>query len=292
MLLRLELYGTGNRVLAPENQNFYNLTATLHGLVMIFYLLMPGLYGGLGNYLLPVYGGVGEVGFPRVNGLSLYLLVPVSISLLLLTSTIEYPGGTGWTLYPPLCTTLTVPLQTSTLLLSLPTNGVSSLLGSINFLSTLGCMRCPGLGLGVIYLFPWATLLVLGLLLLVLPVLTGALGTLVSDLCINTVYMDPGFGGDPVLYQHLFWMFGHPEVYILILPSFGVLSQVISSTVGGDRVVYGDQSMVLAMGCISILGSLVWGHHIYTVGLEADTRGYFTGLTVMISLPTGTKVIN
>ena len=291
MLLRLELYGTGGRVISPENQNFYNLTVTLHGLVMIFYLLMPGLYGGLGNYLLPVYGGTGEVGFPRVNGLSLYLLVPVSISLLLTTSTIEYPGGTGWTLYPPLSISLTVPLQTSTLLLSLTVNGISSMLGSINFLSTIGCMRVPGLGLGVIYLFPWAILLVLLLLLLVLPVLTGALGILVSDLCFNTVYMDPGFGGDPVLYQHLFWLFGHPEVYILILPSFGILSQVISS-VTGDIVVYGDQSMVLAMVCISILGSLVWGHHIYTVGLEADTRGYFTGLTVMISLPTGTKLMN
>jgi cytochrome c oxidase subunit 1 len=152
-------------------------------------------------------------------------------------------------------------------------------------------MRVPGIGLGIMCPFPWAIFIVFVLLILVLPVLTGALGTLVSDICFNTVYMDPAYGGDPVLYQHLFWFFGHPEVYILIVPAFGVLSQVLSG-VAGNMVVYGGPSMVLAMGCISSVGSLVWGHHIYTVGLEVDTRSYYTGLTVMISLPTGTKLMN
>ena len=152
-------------------------------------------------------------------------------------------------------------------------------------------MRCPGLGLGVQYLFPVSISLLFLLLLLVLPVLTGALGALVSDTCFNTVYTDPGFGGDPVLYQHFFWFFGHPEVYILIVPAFGILNHMVPGVPGGI-LVYGDQSMVLAMGCISVLGSLVWGHHIYTVGLEPDTRSYYTGITVMISLPTGTKLAN
>ena len=170
-------------------------------------------------------------------------------------------------------------------------NGTSSLSGSLNYYCTIGGVRVPGLGLGVQYLFPVSVTLVFLLLLGVLPVLPGTLGVLVSDTCYNTVYMDPGRGGDPVLYQHFFWYFGHPEVYILILPGFGVLNQVVGGTVGGVPV-YGDQSMVLAMSCISVLGSLVWGHHIYTTGMEADTRSYYTGVTVMISLPTGTKLTN
>ena len=164
-------------------------------------------------------------------------------------------------------------------------------MSSMNYYSTLSGIRCPGLGYGFQYLFPWAVYTVLVLLLCMLPVLTGALGTLVSDTCFNTVFMDPAFGGDPVLYQHFFWFFGHPEVYILIVPAFGVLNHVVSG-ISGSILVYGDQSMVLAMSCISVLGALVWGHHMYTVGLETDTRSYYTGITVMISLPTGTKLIN
>lgn len=164
-------------------------------------------------------------------------------------------------------------------------------MSSMNFYTTIASMRSPGTGLGTMCLFPWSICIVFTLLILVLPVLTGATGILVSDICFNTIYMDPAFGGDPVLYQHFFWVFGHPEVYILIVPAFGVLSHVLAG-VAGSIVIYGYPSMVLAMGCISILGSLVWGHHIYTVGLEADTRSYFTGLTVMISLPTGTKLLN
>ena len=291
MVLRLELYGPGNRVISPENQYLYNLVFTAHGILMIFYLVMPVLYGGFGNYTVPVYQGAGEVGLPRANGLSLLLLAPVSYSLLVGAGGTEYPGGTGWTLYPPLSLSLPVPVQVYTTIGALVYNGVSSLLGSINFYCTLSGMRAPGAGLGVQYLFPVSISILFLLLLLVLPVLSGALGALVSDTCFNTVYTDPGFGGDPVLYQHFFWFFGHPEVYILIVPAFGVLNHIVPG-VGGGILVYGDQSMVLAMGCISLLGSLVWGHHIYTVGLEGDTRSYYTGITVMISLPTGTKLVN
>ena len=164
-------------------------------------------------------------------------------------------------------------------------------MGSLNYYSTISNLQCPGLSLGIQYLLPVSISILLLLLLCILPVLTGTLGTLVSDTLYNTVYMDPAFGGDPVLYQHFFWFFGHPEVYILILPAFGVLSHILGG-ISGCILVYGDQSMVLAMGCISILGSLVWGHHIYTIGLEADTRSYYTSITIMISLPTGTKLMN
>ena len=170
-------------------------------------------------------------------------------------------------------------------------NGISSFLGSLNFYSTISNLQCPGLSLGIQYLLPVSISILFLLLLCILPVLTGTLGTLVSDTLYNTVYMDPAFGGDPVLYQHFFWFFGHPEVYILILPAFGILNHILEG-ISGCILVYGDQSMVLAMVCISILGSLVWGHHIYTIGLEADTRSYYTGITIMISLPTGTKLMN
>jgi cytochrome c oxidase subunit 1 len=168
--------------------------------------------------------------------------------------------------------------------------GVSSFFSSLNFFASIGNMRLPGLTLGVLPLFPWAILITAVLLLFTLPVFSGALGILLADLHFNTIYFDPAFGGDPVLYQHFFWFFGHPEVYILIIPAFGIISQVISSL--SQKILFGNQSMVLAMGCISVLGSLVWGHHISTLALEADTRAYFTAVTMMISLPTGTKVFN
>ena len=291
ILLRLELYSSGNRIISPENQNFYNLSFTLHGLFMIFYLVMPGLYGGFGNYLIPIYFGSSEVGFPRVNGFSFYLIFPISISFILVGSVSEFPGGPGWTLYPPLSISLTVPLQIYLIIKSLFITGISSILSSINFYSTLSNMKCPSLNLGIIYLFPWAIFIILFLLLLTLPILSGTLGILLADLYFNTIYLDPAFGGDPVLYQHFFWFFGHPEVYILIIPAFGILNQILSG-ITGNIIIYGNQSMVLAMSCISILGSFVWGHHIYTIGLETDTRSYFTGLTIMISLPTGTKLMN
>jgi len=258
---------------------------------MIFYMVMPGMIGGLGNYMVPVYMGAIEVGFPRTNGYSLLLLFPVSICLILTAGVTEFPGGTGWTLYPPLSITLTVPLHVYTIIKSLVINGVSSLPASMNFYSTLTSMRYTGTGLGTTYLFPWSIFIVFTLLILMLPVLAGTIGSLVSDIYFNTVYIDPAWGGDPVLYQHLFWFFGHPEVYILIVPAFGVLSQILQG-IAGNIVVYGDPSMVLALSCISGIGSLVWGHHIYTTGLEIDTRSYFTSLTVMISIPTGTKLMN
>merc|ERR1712205_266629 len=255
VLMRIELYSSGNRIISPENQNFYNISITLHGFLMIFFLVMPGLFGGFGNYFVPIFQGSPEVVYPRVNNFSILIL---SLSYLFL-------------------------------ILSL-ISGISSCLTSLNFWITILNLSSYYLTLKTMPLFPWALLITAAMLLLTLPVLSGGLLMVLSDLQSNTLFFDPVFGGDPVLYQHLFWFFGHPEVYILIIPAFGVISIVISSV--AQKIIFGNQSMILAMSCISLLGSVVWGHHMYTVGLETDTRAYFTGVTVLISLPTGTKIFN
>merc|ERR1712137_1289049 len=200
--------------------------------------------------------------------------------------------GTGWTLYPPLSTSFMSlsPSSTGNLIFGLLVSGISSCLTSLNFWVTILNLRSYSLTLKTLPLFPWALFITAAMLLLVLPVLTGALLMVLADLHSNTLFFDPVFGGDPVLYQHLFWFFGHPEVYILIIPAFGIISIIISGV--AQKIIFGIQSMIFAMSCISLLGTLVWGHHMYTVGLETDTRAYFTGVTILISLPTGTKIFN
>merc|ERR1712144_186194 len=262
-----------------------------HGLIMIFYLVMPALFGGFGNYFVPIFQGSPEVVYPRVNNLSILVLF-LSFLLIVISIISEFGGGTGWTLYPPLSTSFMSlsPSSVAYLIFGLLIAGISSCLTSINFFTTIINMRSYSMTLNTMPLFPWAILITAAMLLLVLPVLTGALLMLLADLHYNTVFFDPVFGGDPVLYQHLFWFFGHPEVYILIIPAFGIISIVISGI--AQKIIFGNQSMILAMSCISILGSVVWGHHMYTVGLESDTRAYFTAVTMLISLPTGTKIFN
>ena len=258
---------------------------------MIFFVVMPGLYGGFGNYFVPVFLGSPEVAFPRVNSFS-FLLLPVSYGFMILSTGSEFGGGVGWTLYPPLSTSLMSlsPAAVDVIIDGLVIAGISSFFSSLNFFATIVNMRGNGLSCGILPLFPWAILITALLLILTLPVLSGALVMLLADLHFNTIYYDPAFGGDPVLYQHFFWFFGHPEVYILIIPAFGIISQALAGA--SQKILFGNQSMVLAMACLSVLGSVVWGHHIYTVGLEVDTRAYFTAVTMMISLPTGTKVFN
>jgi cytochrome c oxidase subunit 1 len=204
----------------------------------------------------------------------------------------EFGGGTGWTFYPPISTSFLSlsPSSVAYLLLGLLMSGVSSCLTSLNFWVTILNLRSYCLTLKTLPLFPWSIFITAALLLFTLPVLSGALIMILADLHSNTLFFDPVFGGDPVLYQHLFWFFGHPEVYILILPGFGIISIIISSV--SSKIIFGNQSMIFAMSCISLLGSIVWGHHMYTVGLETDTRAYFTGVTILISLPTGTKIFN
>merc|ERR1711963_629658 len=281
ILIRIELYSSGNRIISPENQNFFNVSISLHGLLMIFFLVMPGLFGGFGNYFVPIFQGSPEVVYPRVNNFSILVLF-LSYLFVILSFISEFGGGTGWTLYPP--------SSLAILIFGLLISGISSCLTSLNFWITILNLRSYCLTLKTMPLFPWALLITAGMLLLTLPVLSGALLMVLADLHSNTLFFDPVFGGDPVLYQHLFWFFGHPEVYILIIPAFGVISIIISSSY--QKMVFGNQSMIFAMSCISLLGTVVWGHHMYTVGLETDTRAYFTGVTILISLPTGTKIFN
>merc|ERR1739846_207271 len=291
ILIRIELYSSGNRIISPENQNFYNVSVTLHGLLMIFFLVMPGLFGGFGNYFVPVFQGSPEVVYPRVNNLSILILF-LSYFFVILSLISEFGGGTGWTLYPPLSTSFVSlsPSSTGNLIFGLLISGVSSCITSLNFWVTILNLRSYCLTLKTMPLFLWSLLITAAMLLLVLPILSGALLMVIADLHSNTLFFDPVFGGDPVLYQHLFWFFGHPEVYILIIPAFGVISIVISGI--SNKIIFGNQSMIFAMSCISLLGSVVWGHHMYSVGLETDTRAYFSGVTILISLPTVTKIFN
>merc|ERR1711887_253530 len=254
VLVRIELYSSGNRILSPENQNFYNVSITLHGLLMIFFLLMPGLFGGFGNYFVPIFLGSHEVVYPRVNNLSI-LIIPVSYIMVFYSVLSEFGGGGGWTLYPPLSTSLMSlsPSSTGYILYGLLMSGISSCLTSINFLTTIINMRSYSMTLNTMPLLPWAIFITGVMLILTLPVLSGALIMLLADLHYNTVFFDPVFGGDPVLYQHLFWFFGHPEVYVLIIPAFGIISIVISGI--AQKIIFGNQSMILAMSCISVLGN-------------------------------------
>jgi cytochrome c oxidase subunit 1 len=254
---------------------------------MIFFLVMPAIYGGFGNYFIPIFLPFSEMGFPRINLFS-FILIFLSFFYFIISIFLEFGGATSWTIYPPLSTSLMSlsPLALDLIITGLVISGISSLLSSLNFIISFIIIRS-------LYYFPFISLGILLtalMLIFALPVLSGALIILLLDLHFNSSFFDPSFSGDPVFYQHLFWFFGHPEVYILILPAFGFISQIIG--VLSLKIIFGNQSMVLAMGCISIIGSIVWGHHIYTVGLEVDTKGYFTALTICISLPTGTKVFN
>merc|ERR1711972_420362 len=284
VLIRIELYSSGNRIISPENQNFYNVSITLHGLLMIFFLVCPACLEDLEIILHLSFKGLQK-------WYILESIIFLSYLLLILSLISEFGGGTGWTLYPPLSTSFMSlsPSSTGNLIFGLLISGISSCLTSLNFWVTILNLRSYSLNLKTMPLFPWALFITAAMLLLTLPILSGALLMVLADLHSNTLFFEPIFGGDPVLYQHLFWFFGHPEVYILIIPAFGVVSIVISGI--SNKIIFGNPSMIFAMSCISLLGSVVWGHHMYTVGLETDTRAYFSGVTILISLPTGTKIL-
>ena len=258
---------------------------------MIFFLVMPGLFGGFGNYFVVIFQGSPEVVYPRVNNFSILILF-LSYLFLILSLISEFGSGTGWTLYPPLSTSFMSlsPSSTLSLIFSLLISGISSCLTSLNFWITIINLRSYYLTLKTMYIFSYSIFITASMLLLTLPMLSGTLLLILSDLHSNTLFFDPIFVGDPIFYQHLFWFFGHPEVYILIIPAFGIISIIISGIL--QKIIFGNQSMIFAMSSISLLGSLVWGHHMYTVGLETDTRAYFTAVTILISLPTGTKIFN